>query len=164
MLDLWKPCTAWIKRTSCLFFNSDRSGWLLSMKVVEPKSLDEKRPLVIPDARDWMLWQKTPRVRKLSSFPNQEETTLCSLIIRKTTVVKSVRKQNNRSQVWSKTQEARERDCIFFKIRRLEHSRSHKICTWKGVEMRTQKKALIVQGDFTKCIQRYPMKTKGTSE
>ena len=34
-----------------------------------------------------------PRVRKVSSVPNQEESTMCSLIMRKTPIVRFVRRQ-----------------------------------------------------------------------
>ena len=52
----------------------------------------EKLSSVVTDVGG-ILWQKIPRVGKVSSVPNQEETTMCSPSSRKTTVVRFVRKQ-----------------------------------------------------------------------
>ena len=57
-------------------------------EVVEEQSLDEKFPSVVTDAVGDIL-------RKESSVPNQEGTTICSLIIRKTPSVKSVSRQKH---------------------------------------------------------------------
>ena len=47
----------------------------------------------LPPMQVVILLKKRPRVRKLSSVPNREETTMCSLIVRKIPIVKSVRRQ-----------------------------------------------------------------------
>ena len=88
MLDLSKKLTVGLKER-------DASSSTPTARVdpkhefFEEKSLDEKLLSVVTDVE--ILQQKIPRVRKVSSVPNQEE--MCSLIIRKTTVVKSVRRQ-----------------------------------------------------------------------
>ena len=64
----------------------------LSHEVAEEKPTDEELPSVVTDAGR-MLWLKIRRVRKESSAPNQEESTMCSLIIRKIPIVKSVTRQ-----------------------------------------------------------------------
>ena len=69
--------------------------------------------------------------------PNQEITTMCSLIIRKVPILKSVRRQ--------KTTGAR---CRIKPKKRVD-----------GIALPT-----IVQDDFTNWIRSYPMKTKDTSE
>ena len=48
-------------------------------------------PRVSP-MREEILWQKIPRVRKVSSVPNQEEKTRCSLVIQETPVVELARR------------------------------------------------------------------------
>ena len=63
-----------ITRSRCIFLNSDSWG-------------DPKHGVVEERTFSWwdtILWQKIPRVRKVSSVPNQEETIRCSLSIRKT--------------------------------------------------------------------------------
>ena len=61
--------------------------------LAKKKTLDDKKnfPRLSP-MRGEILWRKIPRVRKESSVPNQEETTMCSLIFRKIPIVKSVRR------------------------------------------------------------------------
>ena len=78
----------------------------------------------------------------MSSLPNLEETTTCSLTIRKTPIVKFTRRQTQHETSDEETKEARGWDCTFSKIRRLDHSRSRISERGKPVEMRTQKKLL----------------------
>ena len=75
-------------------------------------------------------------------FPTKRETTMCSLIIRKTPIVKSAwrHKQHEPGVEW--------RDCTFYTIRRLDHGRSY----FQNVENESRcgrKNSLIMQDDFT---------------
>ena len=82
-------------------------------------------PWLSPMRRE-ILWQKKTRVRKESSVPNQEETTMCSHIFRKIPMCEVWKNNNNTSHMQDRTQDARGRDCSFHKIRRLHHGRSEK--------------------------------------
>ena len=91
MLDLIKPFTGGFEeRFASSSTPTDRSD--PNHEVVEGKSLNEKLPSVVTDAERRTFWQKIPRVRKVSWVPNHEETTMCSLIIRKTPTVRLKRK------------------------------------------------------------------------
>ena len=87
-----------IGRTRYIFPNSDSQEMTLSMQLSKKNLLMRNFPRLSP-MRVKIRWQKIPRVRKVSSVPNLEETTMCQLIVRKIPVVKSVRRQQNTSQV-----------------------------------------------------------------
>ena len=84
-LDLLQPSTAGLQNGDASS-TTPTAGGGPKHDVVEEQSLGEKLPSVV-------LQQKIPRVRKVSSVLNQEETTMCSLIIRKTQIVRFVRRQ-----------------------------------------------------------------------
>ena len=92
MLDLLQPFTEGLEKTRFIFLNSDKLGVTQSMKLSKNNLLMRNFPR-LPPMREEILWQKIPRVSKVSSVPNQEKTTMCSLIIRKTPIVKFVRRQ-----------------------------------------------------------------------
>ena len=77
--------------------SSTPTAWSdLKHEFVEEQSLCEKLPSVVAGAGGEILWQKKPRVRQVSSFSNQDETTMCSLIFRMTPIVNFVRRQKPR--------------------------------------------------------------------
>ena len=129
----------------------------LSMKLMKKNLLIRNFPRLLP-MRDKILWQKIPRVRRESTVHNQEETTMCSIIIRKIPIVKSVRGKNT-SQVQNKTKEARGRDCTDYKFGRQSHGSSKISECGMRVEMRTRKRKNRARWFHIGFIV-FPMKTK----
>ena len=137
MFDIYRRIT----RTKCIFLNSKSRGVTLSMKLSKNNLLMRNFPRFSPMRRE-ILRQQIPRVRKLSSVPNQEETAICSLIFRMIPIVRFVRRQKkNTRQVWNKKSEARGRDCTVYKIRRHYHDRSQNSERGECVERWTQKRS-----------------------
>ena len=106
-----------------------QQGVTLSVKLTKNNFLKTNFPRW-PPMRCEILWQKLPRVRKVSSVPNQQDTTMCSLINRKTQTCEVCHEPGGRIKPKKRGQ-----DSFFYKIWRLDHGRSQ-----QGVEARTQKR------------------------
>ena len=109
-----------------------------------------------------ILRQNIPRVSKLSSVPNQEETTMCSFIIRPNCAV-CKKTKSTRARCRRKPQKHVDGIAPSTKFADLITA-DHKILNAENESRCGHKNGLIVQDDFTKWIQSYPMKTKETSE
>ena len=85
MLDLVQPFTEGLEVFD-VSSSIPKAGGDMSSK----KNLDDELPSVVTDTGERYSGKRTPSVREESSVPKQEETTKCSLIIRKIPIVKSV--------------------------------------------------------------------------
>ena len=77
MLDLLQPFTEGVEERDA---SSSTARGGPKHAVVEEKNLLMRNFPRLPPIRGEVKWEKISRVRKESSFPNQEEITMCSLI------------------------------------------------------------------------------------
>ena len=75
MLNLLKPFSQRLTE-QVASSSTPKAGGDLKHEVVEEQSLDDKLPSVVTDAGE-ILRKRIPRVRKVSSVPNQEGITQC---------------------------------------------------------------------------------------
>ena len=93
MLDPLEPCAEGGQNNTMHLPQLRQLEVPLSMKSSKKNLLVMRFPRLSP-MRAEIHWQEIPRARKVSSVPNQEEPTMCTLIIRKTTIAKSFRRQH----------------------------------------------------------------------
>ena len=135
-------------------------------EVVAEQSRDEKLSLIATDVVREILWQKIPRVRKVSSVPTREEITKCHSLSERSQFVRCVR--SRKQQKHDPSVEENQRSA-WMGLYLLQNSAtwSRQITTLLNVENESRcgrKDALIVQDELTNWIQSYPMKIKKTSE
>ena len=134
-----------------------------SMKLSKNNLLMRHLPRFSPMRRG-ILWQQIPRVRKLSSVSNQEETAIRSLIFRVIPTVRFVRRQKKtRASCGKKPQKRVDGIAPSTKFGDIITA-DHKILNVENGSRGGHKNALVVQDNFTDWTQSYPMKTKETSE
>ena len=160
----WQKCTTLTTSTSPPSPSPRARG--------EPGHVDEEKPrretsgwensLGCHWCRGYMFWQRIPTGTKESTVANQEESTMCSLIIQKIPIVKSVRSQKEHESGVGQNVRARGRDCASTTFGDMITT-GYKILNGGNESRWIHTNARIVQ-DFTNWILSFPVKTKGTSE